>query len=66
MNVPVSNSRHGDDHPVEGRGDGGEAGVLVNLNEVRQTCKDEAADTNKEDQKTKFFVTILKCVSNGL
>ena len=66
MNVSVSNGRHGDHDPVEGRGDGGEPGVLVNLNKVRQACKDEPADANEEDQKTQFFVTILKRVGYGL
>ena len=66
VDVPVADGGHGDHHPVEGGGDGGEAGVFINLNEVCKTCEDEAADTNEEDQKTQFFVTILKRVSYGL
>ena len=39
--VAVADSSHGDDYPVEGRGDGGEAGLgvraLLYLNEVAET-----------------------------
>ena len=57
--VSVANCGHGDHNPVECSGDGSEAGVLVNLNEVTETGKDEATDANKEDQQQQFLVTIL-------
>ena len=47
--VPVAYGGHSDHHPVEGRGDGGESGVLLYLNEVREAGKDEATDADQED-----------------
>ena len=39
---------HGDDDPVEGGGDGGEAGVLLDLDEEAETGQDEDYDNNAE------------------
>ena len=64
--VPIPDGGHGDHHPVEGRGDGGEPGVLLNLNEVGEAGKDEAADADQEDQEPEFLVAVLKRVGDSL
>ena len=42
---------HGDDDPVEGGGDGGEAGVLLDLDEEAETGQDEDYDNNANYEK---------------
>ena len=44
IDISVANRGHGDDNPVEGSGDGGEAGVVVDLNEVAKTADDQTGD----------------------
>ena len=46
VDVPVPDGGHRDHHPVEGRGDRGEPGVLLDLDEVGQAGEDEAADAD--------------------
>ena len=65
-NISVADSCHGDYHPVEGSGDGSEAGVLINLDEIAKTGEDETTDADKKDEQAKFFVAVLKSVGNSL
>jgi len=65
-NITVADSCHGDNHPVEGSGDGSEARVLINLNEIAETGEDETADADKKDEQAKFFVAVLKSIGNSL
>ena len=48
--VSIANCGHSYHNPVECGRDGSEARVLVNLNEVTETGKDETTDANKEDE----------------
>ena len=64
--VPIPDGRHGDHHPVEGRGDGGEPGVLLDLDEVGEAGEDEAADADQEDQESELLVAVLESVGDSL
>jgi hypothetical protein len=64
--VPVADSGHGDDDPVEGGGDGGEARVLVLLYEVGQAAEDQARDADEEDEEAKLLVAVLQRVRDSL
>ena len=64
--VPITHSGHGDHHPVEGRGDGGEPGVLLDLDEVGEAGEDEATDADQEDQKAELLVAVLESVGDRL
>ena len=66
VDVPVPDGGHRDHHPVEGRGDRGEPGVLLDLDEVGQAGEDEAADADQEDQEPEFLVAVLKRVGDSL
>ena len=57
--ISIAHRGHRDHHPVEGGRDGGEARVLINLDEVAKTRKDEATDAHEEDKKEQFLVTVL-------
>ena len=64
--VPVANGGHGDNDPVEGGGDGGEARVLVLLNEVGQAAEDQPRDADQEDEEAQLLVAVLQRVGDGL
>ena len=68
VNIPVSHSGHGNDAVVDGRGDGGEARVVVRvrLNVIAETTNQETGDAHQEDQQTKLLVTVLQSVGDGL
>ena len=66
VDVPVADGGHGDHHPVEGRGDGGEPGVLLDLDEVGEAGEDEATDADQEDQKAELLVAVLESVGDRL
>ena len=64
--VPVADGGHGDNDPVEGGGDGGEARVLVLLNEVGQAAEDQPRDADQEDEEAQLLVAVLQRVGDGL
>ena len=57
---------HGDDNPVEGSGDGGEPGVLLDLDEIGEAGEDEAADADQEDKESELLVAVLESVGDSL
>ena len=63
VDVPVAHGGHGDDAVVDGGGDGGEAGVVVQLNEVAETADDEAGDAHQEHQQGQLLHTQSSPVS---
>ncbi len=64
--VTVADGGHGDDDPVEGGGDGGEARVLVLLYEIGEAAEDEAGDADEEDKETQLLVAVLERVRDRL
>ena len=64
--VPVTHRGHGDHHPVEGRRDGGEPGVLLYLDKVAETGEDDPAHTDQKDKKKKLLEAVLESIRNRL
>ena len=61
--VAVADGGHGDDDPVEGRGDGGEPRTLLDLNEVAEARYKDDPDTfhrKKSDEYQKVFLNLAK------
>ena len=65
-NVSVAHGGHGDDAVVDGRGDGGEARLLVQLYVVAETADDETGDAHEEDEQPELLVAVLEGVGDGL
>ena len=64
--VPVAHRGHGDHHPVEGRRDGGEPGVLLYLNKVAETGEDDSAHTDQKDKKKQLLEAVLESICDRL
>ena len=61
--VAVADGGHGDDDPVEGRGDRGEPRTLLDLNEVAEARYKDDPDTfhrKKLDEYQKVFLNLAK------
>ena len=57
---------HGDHHPIEGRRDGSEPRVFVDLDEEAEAGENEAADDDKEDEEAELPVTLSQGVHDRL
>ena len=64
--VSVAHCSHGDDHPVDPRGDWGKARLRPDLNEVGEGGEDKAADGYEEDKEPEFLHAVLQSVGDGL
>ena len=57
--ISITHGGHGHHNPVESSGDWGEAGIIVHLDEVGETRKDEATDDNEKDKKKEFLIAVF-------
>ena len=66
IDVPVANSGHGDHHPVDPGGDGGEARGLALLNEVAEAGEAEAGDEDEHQHEAQLPEALSDGVHYGL
>ena len=65
-NVTVAHRGHGDHHPVDAGGDGGEAWVLALLNEEAEAGEGEAGDEDQHEHEPQLSQGLSDGVNDGL
>ena len=66
VDVPVTHSGHGDHHPVDASGDGGEARGLALLYEVAEAGEAEAGDEDETEHEAQLPEALSDGVHYGL